>query len=135
MPTGLPYEANEADEIKRKILTAFLDGYNATLTAACLTAKVSRTVVYEWLDADPEFKASVDAARKVSLNNGLDLAENKLMKKIHEEDRRSIFYFLDRKGGERGYNPKVINENIDATPPAFVQDFGSVTPDVPTPEA
>lgn len=135
MPIGVHYEADETDRIKRAILSAFLDGYNTTLTAACLTAKVSRSVVYEWLDADPEFKASVDAARKVSLNNGLDLAENKLMKKIHEEDRRSIFYFLDRKGGERGYNPKVINENIDATPPAFVQDFGSVTPDVPTPEA
>ena len=132
---GIEYTSDASDEIKHKILTSFLDGYNVTLTAACLTAKVARSTVYEWIDADPEFKASVDAARKVSLNNGLDLAESKLMKKIHEEDRRSIFYFLDRKGGERGYNPKVINENIDATPPAFVQDFGSVTPDVPTPEA
>jgi len=135
MPTGIPFEVDEMDKIKRKIITALVDGHNITLTAACLTVKASRSLIYEWIEADPDFKVAITKARAISLNNGLDLAESKLMKKIHEEDRRSIFYFLDRKGGERGYNPKVINENIDATPPAFVQDFGSVTPDVPTPEA
>lgn len=108
MPSGIPFDANEINKKKRKILDAMRDGFNMTLTEACLIVKVNRTTVYEWMAADTDFKASVDEARKASLNNGLDLAEKNLMKKINEEDRRSIFYFLDRKGGDRGYNPKII---------------------------
>ena len=121
---GIPHTPDEVNEFKRKILTAFADGLNVTFTAACAAAKVSRTVAYEWRDADPEFSAAVAKAQKMTVENGLDLAEAKLMKKIHEEDRKSILYFLDRKGGDRGYSPKLTSINtgpdgLPLLPPAF----------------
>jgi hypothetical protein len=107
---GVAYSPDETNEIKRNILKTFFEGQNVTFTAACLKVGLSRTVAYEWRDADPEFDAAIAKAQRMSVNNALDLAENKLMKKIHEEDRKSIFFFLERRGGERGYNPKVTTE-------------------------
>lgn len=121
---GVGYTSDEKTEFKRRILTAMMDGLNVTLTAACAIAKVSRTAVYGWRDEDPEFSAAITKAQKMTVENGLDLAEAKLMKKIHEEDRKSILYFLDRKGGDRGYSPKVTSINmgpdgLPLPPPSF----------------
>lgn len=137
---GVEYTSDEKNDLKRKILEAFMDGVNITLTAACQKAGVGRTSVYGWRDEDAEFKAAIRQAQLVSLDNGLDLAENKLMKKIYEEDRKSIFYFLDRRGTDRGYNPKLttITTGPDglplppADPPVFNISFPDKA-DAPTP--
>ena len=137
MAEGIAFTPEAVEEAKQKIITFIAEGFNATLTAAILHARVGKSVVYEWMDADPAFKAAIAKARDRSLENGLDLAENKLLTKVQEGDSKSIRYFLDRRGGGRGYNPKVTNEltgpnGAPLEPPRFTLDFtGNL--DEPTP--
>lgn len=137
MPEGIPFTPDVVEEIKQKIVTFIAEGYQTTLTAAILHAKVGKSTIYDWMDADPAFKAAVARARERSLENGLDLAENKLITKVQEGDSKSIRYFLDRRGGARGYNPKVTNEltgpnGAPLEPPRFTLDFTGKL-DEPTP--
>ena len=57
-----PRPPSMTDEQLDAILAALSAGVN--LTAACASARFSRTVLYDWMKADPEFGRLIDEARE-----------------------------------------------------------------------
>lgn len=132
---GVKRSLEEVEALRSKIVETMCQTAGATFYGSCAACGVGSSEGYTWRIEDPEFDKAVKLAFQITDAAGTDLAQSKLIRQIHNDVLKAITYWLDRKGGERGFNPKIINENIDATPPAFVQDFGGVTPDVPTPKA
>lgn len=87
----------------RKI--AFLEALRnhlGNVTASCAEIGISRQSYYEWLNNDPEFKASVEG-----IGEGLlDMAENALLAKIESGDTTATIFYLKTKGKKRGYIEK-----------------------------
>ncbi|MBL7739833.1 MAG: hypothetical protein JNK14_11470, partial [Chitinophagaceae bacterium] len=69
--------AEQADN-KKRMLEA-LDESHGIITRACQIAKVGRTTFYEWLEADPEFKAKYEAVNE----SAIDFVESKLFERIN----------------------------------------------------
>lgn len=135
MPHGVERSPEEIEALKTKIVETMMSTAGATFYGSCQVCGVGSSEAYEWRTEDKAFDDAVLLAFRVTDAMGTDLAQSKLIRQIHNDVLKAITYWLDRKGGERGFNPKIINENMDVTPPAFVQDFGGVKADVPTPEA
>lgn len=72
-------------------------------SAAAVKLQVSRSTLYLFFDNNPNFykELKVDVDEVV-----LDLAEGKMLTDIKAGDRRTVRWFLDRKGGSRGYSPR-----------------------------
>jgi hypothetical protein len=51
-------------------------------------------------------KLGLDDVLEAELENGLDIAESQLHKKIDQGDMLAITYYLNNKGQSRGYNRK-----------------------------
>lgn len=69
------------------------------VTSACKLAKCSRTIHYEWMKEDPEYKAAIDDISEMAI----DFAESQLHKKINGGDTASILFYLKCKAKARGY--------------------------------
>lgn len=111
--TRLAEQANN----KKRMLEA-LDESHGIITRACQIAQVGRTTFYEWLDADPEFKAKYEAVNE----SAIDFVESKLFEKINgisvrkgvnEEGEDTVYdlppsdtaiiFYLKTKAKKRGY--------------------------------
>lgn len=96
---GIPTE--EAKEKKERESTRirkerFLEVYAQTAgikTVACEKAGIGRTQLYEWINTDPEFKSKLFDVE----TSQLDMAEDRLLKLIQQDDGPSVRYFLDRR--------------------------------------
>lgn len=86
---------------KKRMLIA-LEKSVGVVTAACKSAKVARTAHYQWLEADPAYKAAVDNLPEIAL----DFAESSLFKKIKKGDTIATIFYLKTKGKKRGYIEK-----------------------------
>lgn len=104
MVQGVEIEREERDEICSEIVAAMVEGYGNTFSGSIQKVnRVSRAEAYRWMDEDSNFKDAVNAARRVSSENLLDLCESRAAKKIDEGDRKTILFYLERKGKHRGY--------------------------------
>lgn len=96
---GLP--AEEATERKERESTRikkerFLEVYAQTAgikTVACEKAGIGRRTLYDWIEQDPEFKSKLYRVEE----SQLDMAEDRLLKLIQQDDGPSVRYFLDRR--------------------------------------
>ena len=78
---------------------------------ACKAMHISRQSVYDWMNADPDFKKKVDEVEEVCIDN----AESALHKAIEEGNVTAIIFYLKTKGKKRGYVEQ-IDQNIIGSP-------------------
>ena len=127
------FEKNEiVDEIVQQNRTiagkqAFIDAFRKSLgniTHACQASGVSRSIYYEWIKVDSEFKKEVESVAEEKL----DFIESKLAELItgvivekegpdgprvyqRPPDNTSIIFALKTQGKRRGYYEKTGHEN------------------------
>jgi len=89
---------------------------------SCAAAGINRWTYYEWMKSKlPHHIAFREKLKQIQPNERLlDVADYHLHQKIELGDQRAIEYYLDRKGGSRGYtriNPKEqldIDEKVES---------------------
>ena len=89
---------NKTEQHKKAMLEA-LEKSLGVVTPACKAVGIGRTIFYEWLKTDEEFKAKVDELEGVAL----DFAESQLHKQIQDGVPSSTMFYLKTKGKKRGY--------------------------------
>lgn len=95
----------DADKLKEQFIGALKAGYGI-ITTACEAVGISRTLLYQWLDSDEDFKMKVDEVTEMQV----DFVESKLLKNISEGDTTAIIFYLKTKGKKRGYTDKIMPE-------------------------
>ena len=108
---------------KKKFLKHYLKN-NAQKVRAFQTMQMDRRSFSRWMDSDPEF---VDAITEIDFminESKLDHAENKLFNNIEAGKEKSLIYFLDNKGQERGYK-KQADANVNLNLTGLFQDICS----------
>jgi hypothetical protein len=110
MPHGVEISSEEMEQLKASIITLLKEGIGRTFYYAVRNARagdgsttVSVSTAYEWRAADKAFDKAVKEAVKQSHENGLDLAESKLIEKINGGETTPILFYLKTKGRNRGY--------------------------------
>lgn len=119
---------DDLDNRKKKVLEALEDAHGI-ITTACQNAQVPRSTFYTWIDADPVFKAAVEAVNDVAI----DFVESKLFEKINGvamagkgEDGENIYFqppsdtaiifYLKTKAKKRGYIERQEITGADGEP-------------------
>jgi len=77
------------------------------VSVACARCGVARRTFYVWLDADQDFKRSVEDVNE----EAVDFVESKLLERIESGAERSIIFFLRTRGKPRGYRESGSAEN------------------------
>ena len=92
-------------DIKKKaVVEAYKKAFgNVSVTMA--SVGIDRTVFYDWLKADAEFKEAIDNVQPEEVF--VDFAENALTKRIQDGDTTAIIFALKTKGKKRGYIERV----------------------------
>ena len=86
--------------IKKKAMLQALEKSLGIVTTAAKQVGIDRWTHYDWMKADPEYKAAVEAIDDVAL----DFAESKLHGQIAKGDTTATIFYLNNKGKKRGYN-------------------------------
>ncbi|MCK4521627.1 MAG: hypothetical protein KAU20_03560 [Nanoarchaeota archaeon] len=73
------------------------------VTAASEACNLSRTIHYQWLQEDKEYKKRVEGIQGIML----DMAESALFSNIKAKKSSDVQFYLKTKGSERGYAPKI----------------------------
>ena len=89
---------NKTEQGKKAMLES-LEKSLGVVTTACKQAGIGRTIYYEWLKGDPEFKEKVEDLQNVTL----DFAESQLHKQIKDGNTSATIFYLKTKGKSRGY--------------------------------
>lgn len=114
---GVARSPEELENLKSEIVSYLEGGYGRTFFGACQAAGLKSTAeAYSWRKEDPDFELAIKAARFLGSENALDVAENGVMKALQTEDHKMIRWFLDRRGGLRGYVPKLLSTITDTRP-------------------
>jgi len=90
------------DSNKKKLLKALLETRGLVLTA-CNKAGLSRSVHYQWMNKDKEYKAQVDAINDLMVEG----VESKLKDLIDGDNTAAIIFYLKTKGRDAGYGPQL----------------------------
>lgn len=85
--------------LKRAVIVA-LNRTKGNTSAACEEAGVGRTTYYRWLKDDPKFFEEVEAVGEKLVD---DMETLFIRSTVEANDRRSMRWFLERKGRKRGY--------------------------------
>lgn len=107
---------------KAKAKADIIEALNKTcgiVTAACKACGVERNTYYAWLKEDAEFAKACEESQEIAL----DMAESALLKQVQAGNVRAIKFYLQCKGGARGYNPRIqmdMNANVNADRPILV---------------
>ena len=84
-----PYTDEERKKLKKKFLKVYKDNY-ALIYDACDRVGISKETLYNWMEADEEFKKKVEQIKE----RVGDLVEGKLMEKILDGNVASIVFWL-----------------------------------------
>lgn len=76
--------------------------HNGIVLRAAEATGVTRECHYRWRKEDPWYKKATDEIDEIVL----DLAEEKLFKRISKEDTAAIIFLLKSRGESRGYSPR-----------------------------
>ncbi len=101
---------------KKRLLKA-LDASLGIVTTACKQAKISRSLYYEYMADDAQFKRDVAALDDVAL----DFAESSLLMQIRNGTPASTIFYLKTKGRKRGYVEQVNIGGVKDAPIQMVQ--------------
>ena len=116
MTSGVKFSPEQIAKFKAKVLDLMREGNNITFRDACAAANWSSFPAYQQRRIDPEWDAEVRAARQLSIDNGLDFAENRLMQNIEQGREPSIFFYLRTIGKHRGFVERTEQTGADGTP-------------------
>ena len=105
---------NKTEQHKKAILEA-LEMSLGVVTTACKKVGIGRTIFYEWLKEDEEFKEAVDEISNVTL----DFAESQLHKQIAADSTAATIFYLKTKGKKRGYVERQEITGADGMPTNF----------------
>lgn len=94
---------DKSTQLKKDATLKALEASMGIVTTACKTAGISRSVFYQWLENDPEFKKAVEDVDNVCL----DFAESSLMQQIKDHNTTATIFYLKTKGRHRGYVERV----------------------------
>ena len=114
----------------KKIFLEALESHKGIITDACKATGIGRTTVYDWKDADPEFKKALEEINETVI----DFVESKLFQKIEgvymqDSDNEvyktppsdtAIIFYLKTKAKKRGYIEKTEQE-ITVNQPMIVE--------------
>lgn len=89
---------NKTEHLKKAVLEA-LEKSLGIVTTACKSAGIGRTIYYEWLKTDEDFRKKVTELENVAL----DFAESQLHQQISGGNSSATIFFLKTKGKKRGY--------------------------------
>jgi hypothetical protein len=89
--------------LKKRMLEA-LEVSCGVVSAAAKVANVSRFNHYKWIKDDEEYREKAQEIQEIAL----DVAEESLIKRLKEGDTTAIMYYLNNKGGSRGYGKKLL---------------------------
>jgi len=94
--------------VKKALLEA-LEENIGDVSKACKEVGISRTSFYRYRKEDEKFRKELEAMQE----SHLDFAESKLKQCISDKNITAIMYFLNNKGGKRGYsrNPVQTQDN------------------------
>lgn len=121
---------DKTDNIKKAMIEA-LSASLGIVTQACKAVKVSRQTHYVWYKEDETYRMQVDEVTEVAL----DFAESKLFQNIREGKEASIFYYLNNKGGSRGYSRMDIKPPDEDKPTTINITFPDSFKQLPSSEA
>lgn len=96
--------ANKKTTAARKSM--FLEALKKSLfiiTAACEATGIKRTMYYDWIKNDPEFKRDVENLEEMQI----DFVETQLLKRIKEGSDSSIQFYLKTKGKKAGFGTQI----------------------------
>ncbi len=90
------------------------------VSTAAKKANIDRTVHYDWLKSDPNYKAAVEAIQE----SVIDFAESHLYKLIKEGNPAANIFYLKTKGKSRGYIERQEVEVSGPKPLSWFDDAG-----------
>ena len=96
--------------LQKKMLKALEKTLGVVKTAA-EKANIDRSVHYEWMKKDEDYKSKVEEIENIQL----DFVESALHQRINKGDTTAIIFFLKTKGKKRGYVEKYdvqTNNNV-----------------------
>jgi len=83
------------------------------VSAACAACNdLSRTTHYDWMKKNEKYRQAIDDVEQ----KNIDFAESMLMVNIKAKKEKSIFYYLDRRGKDRGYGKSMEVTGKDGAP-------------------
>jgi hypothetical protein len=102
---------SRSDDTKQRLLEA-LEASLGVVTTACKKAGVGRTIFYNYLATDVEFRRAVQDVQNVAI----DFAESKLHELIMNGSAPATIFYLKTKGRDRGYVERHEVTNVDREP-------------------
>lgn len=103
---------------KEAILKAFEDNTTRAFTFACQAAGVDRCYAYRMRVQDKEFDAAVTAAIKLNKSCIMDGVETKIYELMFDKKnpcKKTLRWYADRHGRDRGYVTRTENVNLNHT--------------------
>ena len=101
-------------------LTKRIEETKGNVAAVARSYGVSRTAVYNWIDASAGCRQALDDARETMLDN----AESILYKKVLEGSTPELLFFLKTQGKRRGYVERSEVTGADASPLVIKMTWG-----------
>lgn len=86
-------------DIHKKAMIEALTKSLGIVTIACKEVGISRTLHYNWMNEDEDYRKAVEDVADVAL----DFAESMLHKQIQDKDTTATIFYLKTKGKRRGY--------------------------------
>ncbi|MCX5829305.1 MAG: hypothetical protein NTV58_15085 [Deltaproteobacteria bacterium] len=105
-----PVKKGEATRSRQRAFIAAYTTNRFSVSSACRTVGIGRTIFYKWLKSSRFFQELDDAKEE-----RLDIAESCLHRSIQAGDTRANVFFLRTQGKKRGYGDKPMpsKEAID----------------------
>jgi len=102
----------EKTDKKKAMMLEHLEKSLGIASVSCKAVGISRTIHYDWLKTDAEYKKAVDELLEVSL----DMAETSLLNQIRDKNTSATIFYLKTKGRNRGYIERHEISGIDNEP-------------------
>lgn len=111
----------------KKALINALTNNNGHVSRACEDVGISRTMYYNYLNSDPEFKAEIDAIE----DNTIELVEQEMLNRIFQGSDKLIEFYLKTKAKKKGYgaNIDVTSNGASVVPPTINVILGKKKPE------
>jgi hypothetical protein len=90
------------------------------VSTAAKKANIDRTIHYDWLKSDPEYKAAVESIQE----SVIDFAESHLYKLVKEGNPAATIFYLKTKGKKRGYIERQEIEVTERSPLSWLNGEG-----------
>lgn len=99
-PSKSSSAGRQSTVIKKEMMLKALVDTKSNISAACERVGINRWTHYDWLQRDEDYAKKVEAVGEKLIDSIETLF---LRSTIESDDRRSMRWFLERKGRHRGY--------------------------------